>query len=235
MLAVAASIFLAGVGAFGSGAAPLVLRISYWFFVMLSGAALLAVVVDQFHQRGWLEESAWLKGTALAVLISVPQTVLVWAATNWFFDDPWRPGRMIPLYPQVLLVTAAYMFLHLVLGREPVETHADAQEHRGQPAFLDRLPPRLRGAELYAVEAEDHFLRLHTALGSDLIAMRLTDAISELEGIEGAQIHRSWWVARDAVQQGVRRRGRALLTLKGGLQVPVSRTYAPALRRAHWF
>lgn len=234
-LAVLASIFLGGVGAFGSGAAPPGLRYSYWSFVMLSGAAILALVVDAFQERGWLEEKAWLKGAALALLISVPQTVVVWAATNWFFVDPWRPTKMFVLYPQVLLVTAAYMTLHLVLGREPVQTYAaDPKADRG-PAFLERLPPRLRGAELYAVQAEDHYLRLHTSRGSDLIAMRLADAIGELEGVEGAQIHRSWWVARDAVQHGVRRRGRALLTLKGGVQAPVSRTYAPALRRAHWF
>lgn len=234
LLAVSASIFLAGVGAFGSGDAPLVLRLSYWFLVMLSGATVLALVVDQFQERGWLEEEAWLKGAALALLISFPQTVMVWAATNWFFDDPWRPARTIGMYPQVLLVTAAYMILHLVLGRAPRRTHAQAPEGRAEPAFLERLPRRLRGAELYAVEAEDHYLRLHTSRGADLIAMRLTDAVDELEGVEGAQVHRSWWVARNAVQHAVRRRGRALLTLKGGLQVPVSRTYAPALRRAHW-
>ena len=234
-LAFLASIFLGGVGAFGSGAAPFALRYSYWFFVMLSGAAILALVVDRFQERGWLEETAWLKGVALALVISVPQTVVVWAATNWFFDDPWRPERMFGLYPQVLLVTAAYMTLHLVMGREPAQTHAADPQTVKQPAFLERLPPRLRGAELYAVEAEDHYLRLHTSRGSDLIAMRLTDAMGELDGVEGAQVHRSWWVARDAVQHGVRRRGRALLTLKGGLKVPVSRTYAPALRRAHWY
>jgi len=234
-LAVLASIFLGGVGAFGSGAAPAGLRYSYWLFVMISGAVMLALVVERFQERGWLEEKAWLKGAVLALVISVPQTALVWAATNWFFDDPWRPIRMFGMYPQVLLVSAAYMALHLLLGREPAQTHAGDSEDAPPPAFLNRLPPRLRGASLFAVEAEDHYLRLHTSRGSDLIAMRLSDAIKELEGVEGAQVHRSWWVARDAVQHAVRRRGRAVLTLKDGVQAPVSRTYAPALRRAHWF
>ena len=66
--------------------------------------------------------------------------------------------------------------------------------------FLDRLPLRLRGATIRAVQAEDHYLRLHTDRGSDLILMRLSDAVSELEGLEGARTHRSWWVAREAVR-----------------------------------
>jgi DNA-binding LytR/AlgR family response regulator len=87
---------------------------------------------------------------------------------------------------------------------------------------------------LYAVSAEDHYLRLHTSKGQDLILMRLTDAIDELEGIEGAQVHRSWWVARDAITEAVRGDGRATLTLKGGAEAPVSRTHARLLRDRGW-
>ena len=104
-----------------------------------------------------------------------------------------------------------------------------------QSAFLDRLPPRLRGATLYAVEAEDHYLRVHTAKGSDLILFRFSDALGELAGLDGAQTHRSWWVARDAVRAVARGDGRATLTLDGGLKAPVSRAHAPALRAAGWF
>jgi DNA-binding LytR/AlgR family response regulator len=100
--------------------------------------------------------------------------------------------------------------------------------------FLERLPLKLRGAEVWAVEAEDHYLRLHTSKGQDLILMRLADAVSELEGIEGAQVHRSWWVARDAIADARRGDGRATLTLKDGAEAPVSRTYARLLRERGW-
>jgi len=58
-----------------------------------------------------------------------------------------------------------------------------------------------------------------------------TDAI---EGIEGAQVHRSWWIARDAITEAERGDGRATLTLKDGVTVPVSRTYARMLREKGW-
>jgi DNA-binding LytR/AlgR family response regulator len=85
------------------------------------------------------------------------------------------------------------------------------------------------------VEAEDHYLRLHTSKGQDLILMRLADALAELDGLQGARTHRSWWVARAAVRQVERADGRATLTLEGGLQVPVSRVHIKILREAGWF
>ena len=53
--------------------------------------------------------------------------------------------------------------------------------------------------------------------------MRLSDALDELQGLEDAQTHRSWWVARDAVRDVARGDGLATLTLDGGIAVPVSR------------
>lgn len=101
--------------------------------------------------------------------------------------------------------------------------------------FLDRLPPKLKGAVIYAVSSEDHYLRAHTSKGADLVLMRLSDAIVELEGLEGAQTHRSWWVARDAVEN-VRRDGdKIVLVLKGGAEAPVSRPNVRPLREAGWF
>jgi len=65
--------------------------------------------------------------------------------------------------------------------------------------------------------------------------MRLADAVDELEGLDGAQVHRSWWVARDAVRDVRRGDGRAVLSLPDGLEVPVSRTYGRVLREAGWY
>ena len=65
-------------------------------------------------------------------------------------------------------------------------------------------------------------------------ASPLAEALFELEGVEGAQVHRSWWVARAAIAQARRGEGRATLTLKDGSKVPVSRTYARRLRERSW-
>jgi DNA-binding LytR/AlgR family response regulator len=48
------------------------------------------------------------------------------------------------------------------------------------------------------------------------------------------RVHRSWWVARDAVEQ-VEQDGRSLrLALRGGVQAPVARSMVPAVKAAGW-
>ena len=51
------------------------------------------------------------------------------------------------------------------------------------------------------------------------------DAMAELDGVDGVQVHRSYWVARKAVEGAVRRNGRHYVTLIDGSEVPVSRSY----------
>ena len=63
----------------------------------------------------------------------------------------------------------------------------------------------------------------------------LADAVAELDGLEGAQTHRSWWVAQAAVAEARRADGRAVLVLKSGVEAPVSRTYVRALQDEGWF
>ncbi len=103
-----------------------------------------------------------------------------------------------------------------------------------EPPFFARLPARL-GRDLLALEMEDHYVRVHTAEGSDLILMRLRDAIAELSGLDGRQVHRSYWVAAAAVGAVERKSdGKLTLVLRNGLRVPVSRSYAAEVRAAGW-
>lgn len=229
-----AGLFLAAVGAFDTDGIAAPRRYGYWLAVMLAGGVIAAGVTELFGRRGWFESSLLLQGAAISLAISLPQTAVVWLFTGLLLDQAFDPARLVPLFPAVVIISAAVTALNILADRRPPETHA-AAAGAPEPRFLDRLPPKLRGAELHAVEAEDHYLRLHTSRGSDLILLRLSDAVSELEGLEGAQTHRSWWVAKDAVLEARRSDGRAMLRLKGDVEAPVSRTYSRALREAGWF
>ena len=92
----------------------------------------------------------------------------------------------------------------------------------------------LQGSSILALVSEDHYLRVYTDNGSALILMRLSDAIAELGGESGAQTHRSWWVAREAVAKAARSDGKAVLTLVDGTEAPVSRTYYRVLSAQGW-
>jgi DNA-binding LytR/AlgR family response regulator len=93
---------------------------------------------------------------------------------------------------------------------------------------------KFRTATVYAVSAEDHYLRIHTSAGEHMVLMRLGDAMRELAGLEGLQTHRSWWVAKQGLADAAKGDGRLVLKLKSGAEAPVSRTYQKAVKEAGW-
>jgi len=244
VLTLLASVFLAVSGAFGSESVAFLPRVAFWILGIGLGGAIGGGIADACDRRGW-PEGAWTSFAFVAVATALPATALIWVLDEvLLLDGRFDVRQLAGLVPPVFLVTLIMSALNTLVGRRPVMTHAPpavaeaggpVQVARAAPRLFDRLPGKLRGGELWAIEAEDHYLRLHTSRGSDLILLRLADALVELEGIEGAQTHRSWWVARAAVEGARRAEGRATLLLKGGLEAPVSRTYARALREAEWF
>lgn len=232
----AAGLFLAVIGAAGTAEAPLLRRLLYWVPMMTLGVFL----------------GGWVASVATRLLPARANVVLLWAVVTlgvavvsgaliffytgayWGFRAGWRE---VPTFALVFLaISAAMTALMIAVTRPGAVTHAPAAGVAATgPRLAERFPAKLKGAALYAVSAEDHYLRLHTSKGADLILMRLSDAIAELEGVEGAQTHRSWWVAREAVEDARREGERVTLVLKGGAEAPVSRPNVRALREAGWF
>lgn len=233
-IAAAAGVFLASAGAFGTGEAPVAARFVYWISVMLVGATGGVVVSVLVDRGGWFDDRPALQGMLIAVTLTAPLTVFIWVISSGAFNRFDLDFAELRFFVgPVFIVTSAMTALNYFTQKAPTETHA-APAGAAPPRFFERLPVKLRGSEIFAVEAEDHYLRLHTSKGQDLILMRMGDAVAELEGLEGAQVHRSWWVAKAAVEHARRGDGRATLTLKDGARVPVSRAYAKALRASGW-
>ena len=101
------------------------------------------------------------------------------------------------------------------------------------PRILERLSPERRGA-LRRLSMQDHYVEVATDRGVELVLMRLSDAIAECAPVAGMQVHRSHWVAREAVLAARRDGDRAILELAGGERIPVSRGRVRALREAGW-
>ena len=242
----AVGIALAAVGPYGSFyLGSFAQRLLYWLPATLGGYVVVrpfVVAASLIAERLALPLAATL--AAGVCVAAVPMTFFIlWLNGNAFGRLPDLDG-WLQLYVQIALIGAAVTVLFWLLERpklptavstrpvDPALPPAPAEPAAGS-AFLDRLPPHL-GRELLALEMEDHYVRAHTANGSALILLRLRDAVTELAGIDGMQVHRSWWVARDAVE-APRIDGRNVrLRLKGGLEAPVARNSVPALRSAGW-
>lgn len=243
-------VMLALIGPFGSFAAPFARRLVYWTGLAWGGYACYRPIGALVARMGlWFDFPPAALWVSACLIATVPMTVLVWlTGQSWSKLQIPSLEDWLTLYGYVLaigtVITLMFYLFQRDVGGTPLASvapvaNSPAQPEppataRPQPRLFDRLSPKL-GTELVALEMEDHYLRVHTTLGSDLILLRMRDALAELDGLDGAQVHRSWWVARGAVR-GVLRDGRNLrLKLSGGQIAPVARNLVPALKTAGWF
>ncbi len=235
-VASAAGMFMALVNAFGMNDAPLLKRLIYWVPLMVAGAVIGNAAGAMVARQPKIGESRLAIWAAVTTIVTIPATLLVWAVTGFMF----RGGVQLAALPYyvgaVLPVSAAMSAIMMLVNAPGAATHAPAAGAAPRPVpFARRLPAKIMGGAIWAVSAEDHYLRIHTSKGADMVLMRLADAMAELDGLEGAQVHRSWWVARDGVAEVKRDGARVTLVLKDGAEAPVSRPNVKPLREAGWF
>ncbi|MDP3738093.1 MAG: LytTR family DNA-binding domain-containing protein [Hyphomonadaceae bacterium] len=244
--ALALGVGFAWLGVYETSQMPFLERVAYWSGLMAVGIIASEVATPLIYDR-WLAKwhFAW-RLAVITLVISVPVTaglVVIDAADGIVRGLPWW-GRQY-FYVVVIsgLLTAGAWGLSMLrggwaakgLGRAPPAGFgAAAAIELGAGVFLDRLPVRMRAAELYAIQSEDHYLRVHTSAGQELILMRLADAVRELSAVEGLQTHRSWWVAKQGLADVVKGDGQLVLKLKSGTEAPVSRTFAKTVKDAGW-
>lgn len=237
-------------GPFGSFyAGPLELRIAYWVVNIWIGYLLLSAAVRLSLKAGmrW-DVPVWFVLPAGVSLAVVPLSLLVGIFSAHFW--PGRHGRLGPFlegYGQTLAIAEPCSALFYILEArrapqpppsapvgEAVSTSPPiVSRDRGRDAFEARLSGRV-GRELLCLQMEDHYVRAHTPEGSELILLPLKEAMAELGERDGLQVHRSWWVARNAVVGAVRDGRNLRLRLANGLEAPVSRASLAILREAGW-
>jgi len=107
---------------------------------------------------------------------------------------------------------------------------AQAPEQPSLALLLRRLPQSV-GREILCLKAQEHYTNVLTAQGNALVYMRFSDAVAlAAMGIDGVQIHRSYWVAYAAIKGFERAEGRCMVRLVNDETLPVSRTYQTQVR-----
>jgi len=244
-VALGLGVTFAWLGVYGTTEIPILERIVYWTGLMALGIVSAALVNPFVFDRVMKDTHPALQIAAVSLIISVPITVglvIIEAAEDGNLSQPswWWTQYFYVVIISALLTTGGWAIDRLNTARAAPASVVPAS---GQPvsasaavsaAFADRLPVKFRAAEIHAVSAEDHYLRVHTSAGETMILMRLADAIRELGSLEGMQTHRSWWVARQGLADTAKGDGKVTLKLKSGAEAPVSRTYQKAVKDAGW-
>lgn len=95
-------------------------------------------------------------------------------------------------------------------------------------------------ARLIAVKAEQHYIKIWSDQGTDLVRYRFKDLLESLGDYKGTQVHRSWWVDLDRVRSW-RKAGRKIELLveldstskpDESLVVPVSMSHKESVVQA---
>jgi len=214
-------------GGFNTSALPLGQRTGFWLLLMgwnaLKWQALFALFVRK--PVDWPRVS--LLGT---VPLNLPLPLEIWLCGRIVGVemaalpvDVWL--RALAISAVIFAVCATVAWVLLRRQAKPVEPPADG--------ILARA--RVAPDALAAIEAEDHYCRVRRRDGqSALLHYRFGDALKEVAGIDGAQVHRGAWVAAGAIT-GAKREGRRWrLVLADGTTLPVSATHAAEARRRGW-
>ena len=213
--------------------APPGLRFVMWLVTMSVGGVSAIWIIPAVFERRFAQQNVIVRVALSAGLIALPVTASLIA----FFlllgarvSPAALPMQYLYVYAVCVVMVTGGVVVSRAQAAAPLLESAEAQDVVAR--FMQRLPVKCRTAELWAVSSEDHYLRVHTSLGEELILMRLADAMRDLGGTDGLQTHRSWWVARDGVADTRREGGKLFLVLKSGKAAPVSRTYASAVKQA---
>ena len=237
VMLVAIGLLMGFLGPFGSDRIPDAYRYIYWMICMVGGGV-IGITADELLSRRMA--SGWRRVAAVSVLMTPTVSLLVLSTEHLLMGGRLDWQGFMRLHWQVWPILLAVMAVRaLVWRRSParVETRTIIAPPlpEAEAVFRRRLSAKRRAARLIAIEAHDHYLKIHTDAGVELVALRFGDALGELGGAHGWRVHRSWWVAADAVEDVRWRRGVGELRLVGGLTAPVSRTYGPVLKEAGWF
>lgn len=231
-------LFMGVIGPYDSDDAPAPARYLYWLICIIGGGA-IGIAIDETLGRRLTPQ--WWRLLWVSALMTPPVAALVELTGHWLGGHALGLERWLRSFWQVYAIALPVMTVRMLVWRRPlaeIETQAVIAPPlpEAEAAFRTRLSAKRRTARLIAIEAHDHYLRVHTDHGAELLTMRFADALAELSLVHGFRLHRSWWAVADAIEAiGWRRGGAGEARLAGGLIAPVSRSQAPILKAAGWF
>lgn len=207
--------------------------------VLLTGGACLGAALCQPYA---IWSAGWFQATFPQYLPLTAPSAIDWTWQGY-------AARFVSTLPLQLLAVLPWVVANVIHDRvlglrrfayesvPPAPVAAPSADAPGADGIVAPLSfasklRRLDATEIIAVEAADHFIRVHSRTQSEMIYCQFGEAVDELAARDGLRVHRSWWVARDAIASVGRSNGNPSLQLVNGTEIPVGRSFLPAVREA---
>ncbi len=231
---------------FGTDQLSLVPSIGYWVVICITGYFIYAPcislgdywLVNKIKQQYWRVACSSL---IASLLLSTVVPFISWL----FFDSPIDlASQFIQVLPSTIIIGGLITLIsvmQVLIAQQKQQLIQSENIIKQQPnqqssvnneqidAFMALLPLEKRG-ELICLEMSDHYLKVYTDKGHEMLLMRFKDALAQLDQYPGLQTHRSWWVAKSAIESLSKDGRKSTLNLTNQLQVPVSKTYAEQVK-----
>jgi len=217
-------------------------RVVFWSIAISVIGVFMEFCITAAIESRWLRALPSLFQVAIGSAIgSVPGTAFVITLNKVF-----RPDHLIDVVFPVLSLQVTIMAIliaglaHLVASRSGTSASEETSEATLKDVppitlqtarLAQRLPTRLREGQIISMSMQDHYVNVATTLGSEMILMRMADAIDLLDGIAGVHTHRSPWAAQAHSNGLTRVARRHTLTLSDGRSIPVSSSYRNAVEQ----
>ncbi|MFT4254387.1 MAG: LytTR family DNA-binding domain-containing protein, partial [Caulobacter sp.] len=197
-VATAIGAFLGVVGPFGSYFnGPVLVRCAYWIGCFWAGVVIFGLLIrlavagaERFRVPVWtLAGAAILAGCVLQAILVANVATTLWPFLKRLTALDWLG--------QCLTISAPIAVAH-VYARGRLEKMRVVPVIGPASGGQAPAPPLVAAGVLY-LKMEDHYVRVRTETGSRLEAGPMARVLEGLSGLDGLQVHRSWWVARRAV------------------------------------
>lgn len=236
-IATAIGVFLAAIGPYGSYLnGPFWQRLLFqlpcsWVGLAMIGAGVRLALA--WFGRGPL---LWVAIAGVAAVAMGPITLLniLLAHALWpFLSHYMTPAKW---YVEGLLIAEPVSFAFAYLGLRRDERASQQAEAEASAAVRPNLGLlAARPQDVLCLQMEDHYVRVHTAQASHLVLATFGQAQEALAGASGLRVHRSWWVADNAVAAAERDGRNLRLVLVNGVKAPVARSSVADVRARGWF
>lgn len=206
-------------------------RLVFWGVISLvtyfSGMAVSTLATSSTANHKLPDWMNWLIGGIAAGPVV---GVLAWFINIAIFEtDVDKIFSFMQFIGYTTVIAIVVVTMASLVSKKSTVSLGNHQTNQSSP-FLNRLPFHL-GKSVVSLEAQDHYIKVTTTKGTELILLRLSDAESELTNYAGLRVHRSWWVATAHIEKVTRKNRKITLKLTNGTLVPVSRSYAKALTK----
>ena len=219
----------------------------YWSvrLAALAGGLWIADWLDRRFVPGRWNKPAWLRPVVLVSAVGMLPFSIAEIAMEphlpmrpeYIDDELWAISPLLAWLSEYVTILSILVPVHLLLW-----LIIDRRAHAPLPDRVEpvRLPPFLIGTsarkleDVQALQAEEHYVRVYTEQGAELVHCRFGDAVDSMPDELGLRVHRSWWVAESAVRSAKRGSRRWQLGITGDVTVPVSDSFVQAVRERGW-